>query len=565
MKWLGNYIVDSTAYFRDDVYIDNSLRMFKDVTDGNPVFTIGSSGSDRLMVQAVYTSGTQALSYMNLKTYTTDSAAHAGQLVLSVDESNIMSINDVGIRLWAGKGLYIDANTIISDDGSGTTTLSNIDVIDATTEATIEAAIDTLGTVGFTGEISGVGLTLDGNKTHTATGDGAMIHVDTSTIEDRATSGSGTAAKYTHVNIESPLLAAGELNVTTTDAATLYIQNAPHAGTNQTITNPWALWVDDGNARFDGNIDLEGDIDVNGTLEADAITLAGTALGSIYSPIAGSSSITTVGGIGAGEWNAETISVAYGGTGAVSLTDGGILLGSGTGAITAMAVLGDGAMIVGDGTTDPVAESGATLRASIGCNPVAGSSSITTVGTIGNGTWNADVIASNKQKHLMHYRFMGYSTGDGSNYEMAAAFTDAQSPWEHSDTSSSDGLTIPASSGTNTSDLIRSGGHVIPNASDLKKWVGSATYNGADDAYIGLFRWRPVDGSSTDISGAAGTLVLLDLATITGTTSSGNDVIQTFSETPSTSVAAGDIIFTQIKTENSSKHVYFNSTLEVEF
>ena len=61
-----------------------------------------------------------------------------------------------------------------------------------------------------------------------------------------------------------------------------------------------------------------------------------------------------------------TVAVGNGGTGATTLTDGGILLGSGTGAITAMAVLADGAMIVGDGTTDPVAESGATLRTSIG-------------------------------------------------------------------------------------------------------------------------------------------------------------------------------------------------------
>ena len=60
------------------------------------------------------------------------------------------------------------------------------------------------------------------------------------------------------------------------------------------------------------------------------------------------------------------LTVADGGTGASTLTDGGVLLGSGTGAITAMAVLADGEMIVGDGTTDPVAESGATLRTSIG-------------------------------------------------------------------------------------------------------------------------------------------------------------------------------------------------------
>jgi hypothetical protein len=61
-----------------------------------------------------------------------------------------------------------------------------------------------------------------------------------------------------------------------------------------------------------------------------------------------------------------TLAVDSGGTGATSLTDGGVLLGSSTSAVTAMAVLADSEMIVGDGTTDPVAESGATLRTSIG-------------------------------------------------------------------------------------------------------------------------------------------------------------------------------------------------------
>ena len=60
------------------------------------------------------------------------------------------------------------------------------------------------------------------------------------------------------------------------------------------------------------------------------------------------------------------LTVAQGGSGAATLTDGGVLLGSGTGAVTAMAVLADGEMIVGDGTTDPVAESGLTLLQSIG-------------------------------------------------------------------------------------------------------------------------------------------------------------------------------------------------------
>ena len=49
------------------------------------------------------------------------------------------------------------------------------------------------------------------------------------------------------------------------------------------------------------------------------------------------------------------VAVADGGTGASSLTDGGILLGSGTGAITALAALAKGSVVVGDGATDPVA------------------------------------------------------------------------------------------------------------------------------------------------------------------------------------------------------------------
>jgi hypothetical protein len=64
--------------------------------------------------------------------------------------------------------------------------------------------------------------------------------------------------------------------------------------------------------------------------------------------------------------SASAVTVPQGGTGATSLTDGGVLLGSGTGAVTAMGVLADGELIVGDGTTDPVAESGATLRTSLG-------------------------------------------------------------------------------------------------------------------------------------------------------------------------------------------------------
>jgi len=50
-------------------------------------------------------------------------------------------------------------------------------------------------------------------------------------------------------------------------------------------------------------------------------------------------------------------SVAGGGTGVGTLTDGGILLGQGTGDIEAMDALGTGVIVIGDGTTDPTTES----------------------------------------------------------------------------------------------------------------------------------------------------------------------------------------------------------------
>ena len=82
--------------------------------------------------------------------------------------------------------------------------------------------------------------------------------------------------------------------------------------------------------------------------------------------VGSSTSITILGTIATGTWQATDVGVGYGGTGASSFTDGGVLLGSGSGALTPMSVLSDSELIVGDGTGDPVAESGATLRTSIG-------------------------------------------------------------------------------------------------------------------------------------------------------------------------------------------------------
>jgi hypothetical protein len=148
-------------------------------------------------------------------------------------------------------------------------------------------------------------MIVDGDRSVTP-GDGAAIHLDTHTVTDSNTSSSGTAAKYTHVNIENPTLAATNASVTTTDAATLYIGNAPAAGTNQTLTRAWAVWVDAGNVRYDGSI-------YAGTTEA--LNSSGLVT------VANQSNITGLGTITSGTWTGTTLAIANGGTGATSLNN----------------------------------------------------------------------------------------------------------------------------------------------------------------------------------------------------------------------------------------------------
>ncbi len=108
--------------------------------------------------------------------------------------------------------------------------------------------------------------------------DGMQLHVDAMTNQDNATSGSGTNAAFYFNKIEGSTLSAGNSSVTTTTAATLFIDGAVTTGTNQTITNSYALLVD-GETLIDR--DTSGDGAENATgLHVDfdrAVATSGTA------------------------------------------------------------------------------------------------------------------------------------------------------------------------------------------------------------------------------------------------------------------------------------------------
>jgi hypothetical protein len=206
----------------------------------------------------------------------------------------------------AASDSYAVAGTNILADSSGTLTLSNVDALDATTEATIEAAIDTLANLTAASALvtvsalnsgsitTGFGTIDNGSSTITTTGDitGGGIHVTGDTA-----AGDNAALGYT--SAEGLILTGqGSTNDITikndADADVLKVAT----GTT-TITLPGALSVDDttnstngatGSIHTDGglgvalNLFVATDARVDGlatldTVDINAGNIDGTAIG----------------------------------------------------------------------------------------------------------------------------------------------------------------------------------------------------------------------------------------------------------------------------------------------
>ena len=495
MKWLGQYIQDFTARFRNDVYLDS-------IATG----TIASGGS------------------------------------LGLDSNNKI------VKATASSGG-------ISHDGStanGVLTYKDAD------EATVESNLT----------FDGSTLTLAGSIV--ATGDSFTFqsgNADDPNVVIKNTTNDNQAARLTFMKDRGAAMADGD-RIAEID---FFGEDASQNSEQYAKVMIQALESDHGSetgmmklqvAEYDGSLAnglyLEGgtsDGIVNATIgnnAASVTTIAGTlTMGSTAAmtnagllSVANQSNITGVGTITSGTWQGTDIGVAHGGTGVSTLTDGGILLGSGTGAITATAVLGDGEILIGDGTTDPVALD------------VGSSTAITVLGTVATGTWEGTAIASDQQKHVMHYQTTGYSTGDGSNYEMSKQISANTAPFNHETSIGSDGLTAQT-----PQQWMRTQGHVMPRACTLKSWKGWAASAGSGTTYIALFKVTMTRNSSTTVSA-----VLLSEFSYTALGNNKNEDfnLPTDNAFAATAIAAGDIVFTAMKGVNA-KTAYFNGTFEVEF
>ena len=108
--------------------------------------------------------------------------------------------------------------------------------------------------------------------------DGAWFNVASATYTDNVTAASGTAPRFIAYAFQRPAVAAANSSVTTTNAATVFIASAPVAGDNMTLTNRYALWVDQGDIRTGGAIYASGSVLIGpGTVNTTALTVNGRA------------------------------------------------------------------------------------------------------------------------------------------------------------------------------------------------------------------------------------------------------------------------------------------------
>jgi len=137
MKWIGGQTL-----YNDLRLISGDLAIYKAVNDGNPTISLGSSTTERLEIKAEYESGAQGLDVVRFTSFTAGSSADDARYAFEVDDVFLFGIVDDGVRIKASGFLEIGSGNAILSDSGGTTTLSNIDALDATTIATFETAME---------------------------------------------------------------------------------------------------------------------------------------------------------------------------------------------------------------------------------------------------------------------------------------------------------------------------------------------------------------------------------------------------------------------------------------
>jgi len=296
----------------------NKIKLYDATNDGNPTISLGSADAERLKIEAVYESGAQGLDVVKFVTHTASGSSNDARFAFNVDETFIFNILDNGVRIKTSGELEIGSGNTILSDSSGTTTLSNIDDLDATTIATFNSHL-TAGDI--TGVTAGNGLTDGGTSgdVEVNVGAGTGITVNTNDVAITAAQTGITSVYNTSLKVGRD--ADNLIDFGTTDNKIFFRAS----GADQIVLQDGILGprvtneIDLGTASFefkdayfDGTVTSDafaGPLtgNVTGNCSGTAATVTGGTQGSITT----CANLTTVGTIGTGVWQGTAIASAY--------------------------------------------------------------------------------------------------------------------------------------------------------------------------------------------------------------------------------------------------------------
>jgi hypothetical protein len=226
--------------------------------------------------------------------------------------------------------------TSIGVDVAGTDNSTNVTLAGTPNYLTLSGQEITLTKLDITDDTNLVGGTNITLSTNTLNVDDAFLVNDASDT----TSGTITAGGFTTTGTWTMDTSAGG----TTGITNINITNA-FTDDDVTIMSAGAIKEKIEGYSYSTTTGTVTSVGTTGTV--NGLTLSGTVTTSGNLTLGGTLAINN------GDWSGTDLSVANGGTGASTFTDGGVLLGSGTGAITATAVLTNGQLLIGDNSTDP--------------------------------------------------------------------------------------------------------------------------------------------------------------------------------------------------------------------
>ncbi|MEM2159358.1 MAG: hypothetical protein QXN55_00175 [Candidatus Nitrosotenuis sp.] len=280
IKYNGLFNIGNVDTILDSWYVDAANMA---VRTGGTFFVQNRAGSSTYATIGatatfnVATSITSTLAVTGNTTFTGDIAVNGGDITTT---STTVSVFDTTATTVAAFGA---AQNLSFADSNATGANQTVTFATAATASGFSKNIS-IGTGGDAGSVTTINLgsngnnrsrtyvysrlLVDGNMTDAAwTTSGSKFLIQAATSTDNSTVASGSQTQMAVASILSQTFAATNTAVTYTNGSTFYIHDAPTAGTNVTITNPYAFYVNAGNSYLGGNLTTSGTITSSSTVQ----------------------------------------------------------------------------------------------------------------------------------------------------------------------------------------------------------------------------------------------------------------------------------------------------------